>query len=51
MKIPHEIELGKKQICRYAKEELKRLRKEIEKQNAYIKGMKDLAFYLGGSGR
>jgi len=33
----------------YYKEENKRLRKEVEKLENYIRGMKDLAFYLGGA--
>lgn len=41
----------KNKMSRYAREELKKLRKEIEEQKKYIQGMKDLAFYLGGSGK
>ena len=33
----------------YYKEENKKLRKEVEKLENYIRGMKDLAFYLGGA--
>ena len=33
----------------YYKEENKRLKKEVEKLENYIRGMKDLAFYLGGA--
>jgi len=50
-KTPQQIknEVEKEKTTRYYREELKRLRKEIISLKDYIRGMKDIAYYLGGT--